>query len=168
MLFSSTHSSLVSSLVNLSLVYPCLVYFLLSKFLGGPQVIPQDLAELPADYIHTSDAVGPAGGDGGGGGAVQPNPQQLGPTRLNQPQLGQPQPDLPLPGQVPTLQIPRGPQVLPQGLAGLPADYLNPDDAVGSSGGGVDGSNLLSLLVLLLVSSSRGSSLVKFPPLQVP
>ena len=97
------------------------------------------MAELPADYINPSDAVGPGGGDGGGGGAVQLNPQQPGPPRLNQPQLGQPQPDLPLPGQVPTLQIPRGPQVLPQDLAGLPADYLNPDDAVGPSGGGVDG-----------------------------
>ena len=53
-LFSSTHSSLVSSLVNLSLVnpsslvYPCLVYFLLSKFFRRPQVIPQDLVSLPS------------------------------------------------------------------------------------------------------------------------
>ena len=47
-LFSSTHSSLVSilvnlslvnpSLVNLNLVYPCLFKFLLSKFLGDPKL----------------------------------------------------------------------------------------------------------------------------------
>ena len=43
-LFSSTHRSLVSSLVNLSLVnpsglvYPCLFKFLLSKFLGDPKL----------------------------------------------------------------------------------------------------------------------------------
>ena len=46
-LFSSTHISLVSILVNLSLVnpsglvYPCLVYFLLSKFLGDINLSPK-------------------------------------------------------------------------------------------------------------------------------
>ena len=45
-----------------------------------------------------------------------------------------------------------------------PAFYLNPGDAVSHGGGGSDGfsSNILSLLALLLVSSSRGSILVKF------
>ena len=52
-LFSSTHISLVSILVNLSLVnpsglvYPCLVYFLLSKFLGNIN-FSQDLVSLPS------------------------------------------------------------------------------------------------------------------------
>ena len=54
LLFSSTHISLVSSLFHLSLVnpsslvYPYLVYFLLSKFFRRPQVIPQDLVSLPS------------------------------------------------------------------------------------------------------------------------
>ena len=53
LLFSSTRSNLVSSLFNLSLVnpsrlvYPCLVYFLLSKFFRRHQLIPQDLVSLP-------------------------------------------------------------------------------------------------------------------------
>ena len=53
-LFSSTRISLVSILVNLSLVnpsglvYPCLVYFLLSKFFRRHQLIPQDLVSLPS------------------------------------------------------------------------------------------------------------------------
>ena len=53
-LFSSTHINLVSILANLSLVnpsglvYPCLVYFLLSKFFRRHQLIPQDLVSLPS------------------------------------------------------------------------------------------------------------------------
>ena len=53
-LFSSTHISLVSILVNLSLVnpsglvYPCMVKSLLSTFFRRPQVVPQDLTTFPS------------------------------------------------------------------------------------------------------------------------
>ncbi len=77
-LFSSTHSSLVSSLVNLSLVnpsslvYPCLVKFLLSKFLGDPKLYLRICQPPPAEYLNPDDAVGPGGGGVGGGDQLKP------------------------------------------------------------------------------------------------
>ena len=92
MLFSSTHSSLVSSLVNLSLVnpsslvYPCLVKFLLSKFLGDLKLSPKIWQASPAYYLNPDDAVGPGGGGSDGGQLKPPHPP--GPS-LGQLQQGQ-------------------------------------------------------------------------------